>query len=129
MANRVQTLGRAAPSQPSAGGRCGEIPHSIACRGCDGAQRVEAATWGFGRCLGKPVRLSAEAMRDIRIRHGKQTGCGPFAIITVDFEPLTSFSVRLVVPNDVELGYQGYIEHQDLLGYLDAIAAGCFERN
>ncbi|SEL85422.1 hypothetical protein [Streptacidiphilus jiangxiensis] len=75
---------------------------------------------------GEPVRFPVEAIRDIHIRHVKQTSCGPFAIITVDFEPLPSSStgVRLAVPHDVELGYQGYVDHQELFGYLDAIAAG-----
>ncbi|WP_053923532.1 hypothetical protein [Streptomyces chattanoogensis] len=36
-----------------------------------------------------PRRFPPEAVRDVRIFHVCQTGCGgPFAIVTVDFEPL-----------------------------------------
>jgi hypothetical protein len=78
---------------------------------------------------GERVRFPAEAIRDIHIRHVKQTSCGPFAVITVDFEPLSGSStgVRLAVPHDVELGYPGCFDHQTLFGFLDAIAAGVRE--
>ncbi|AJT68407.1 hypothetical protein T261_6805 [Streptomyces lydicus] len=39
--------------------------------------------------VAEPRRFPPEAVRDVRIFHVCQSGCGgPFAIVTVDFEPL-----------------------------------------
>ncbi|WP_433178764.1 hypothetical protein [Actinoallomurus sp. CA-150999] len=80
----------------------------------------------------EPPRFPPHPIRDVEARYVKQTVCGVFAIVTVDFEPGhgAGSSIELAIPTDVCFVYgpnRGDHDYRVVFAYLDAFAKGMRE--
>jgi hypothetical protein len=70
----------------------------------------------------------SQSIRDVEARYVRQSACGAFAIVTVDFEP-KQYGFELAIPNDVrfDFGEFGDQDYRFVFGCLDALVEGITE--
>lgn len=66
----------------------------------------------------------SQPIRDVEARYVRQSACGAFAIVTVDFEP-KAYGIELAVPSDVRLDFYGHAwDYRFVFGCVEALAEG-----